>query len=529
MKALEPAGTWVRGLKGWRRVFFAFACGAVSALGFAPLSFFPALVLGFAALMLVMDGIDASLPSSGVSRRGGFRAAFLAGWAFAFGQYLIGLHWIGYAFLVDPGAHLWQMPFALLILAAGLALYAGLTCGLARYVWQDGPARLLAFAVTYAAGEWLRGHALTGFPWNLAAYGWGASLAILQCTAVIGAYGLTFLTILLGVSLADLFTLPRRQGRRYLAPLALLLLFACLWSWGSWRLAAHPTRFVPGVQLRLVQPDIPQREKYKRPFIVRNWQRLIALSTAPSPEGSPTQIVWPEAAPDFLLQRSPEALNEIRVLTDRSRAVMTGAQREQSEIDQISFFNSLFVFGPGGRLDAVYDKFHLVPFGEYVPFAPLLNRIGITKLTQGEAGFARGDGPHVYQLAGAPPVSPLICYEIIFPGAVTDHQHRPGWFVNVTDDSWFGPWAGPHQHLLIASVRAIEEAVPVARAANTGISAVIDANGRITAQLGLGVMGTLDSKLPQALAPSTYARFGDLGFLLLLTAATLIAGILARK
>ena len=169
-----------------------------------------------------------------------------------------------------------------------------------------------------------------------------------------------------------------------------------------------------------------------------------------------------------------------------------------------------------------------MPFGEYVPFAGLFNRIGITKLTAGEDGFGSGDGPHTYQLAGAPAVTPLICYEIIFPGAVTSRQ-RPGWIVNVTDDSWFGPWAGPYQHLLIARARAIEEAIPVARAANTGISAVIDPFGRVTAQLGLGKMGVLDARLPQAAPPSTYARYGDLAFLLLLIAATALAFILGRK
>ena len=257
----------------------------------------------------------------------------------------------------------------------------------------------------------------------------------------------------------------------------------------------------------------------------------ITLSQSPVLPGNapPTQIIWPEAAPDFLLLRSPEALDEVTLLTGPDRTLITGGERELIHMSQAQFFNSLFVFGPGGRLDAVYDKAHLVPFGEYVPFAPLLNRIGITKLTQGQAGFAQGDGPHVYQLANAPPVTPLICYEIIFPGAVTDHQNRPGWFVNVTDDSWFGPWAGPYQHLLIARVRAIEEAIPVARAANTGISAIIDANGRVITALALGEMGRLDAKLPKALAAPLYARFGDMGFMLLMLAAAVTAWILARK
>jgi apolipoprotein N-acyltransferase len=186
------------------------------------------------------------------------------------------------------------------------------------------------------------------------------------------------------------------------------------------------------------------------------------------------------------------------------------------------------MFGPGGRPEAVYDKFHLVPFGEYVPFAGLLGHLGISKLTEGQGGFSSGDGPHIYHLAGVPDVTPLICYEIIFPGAVTARQ-RPGWLVNVTDDSWFGPWAGPLQHLLIARVRAIEEGLPVARAANTGISAMIDPLGRITASLNLGRMGVVDAPLPAALAPTPYARFGDTIFALLLGAAVLGAFVLARK
>jgi apolipoprotein N-acyltransferase len=192
------------------------------------------------------------------------------------------------------------------------------------------------------------------------------------------------------------------------------------------------------------------------------------------------------------------------------------------------FYNSLYIFGPGGRQEAVYDKFHLVPFGEYVPFADFLGRFGITKLTEGQGGFSSGDGPHIYSVTGAPDVTPLICYEIIFPGAVTASQ-RPGWLVNVTDDSWFGPWAGPLQHLLIARVRAIEEGLPVARAANTGVSAMIDPLGRITASLNLGRMGVVDAPLPVALAPTPYARFGDWIFLILLGAAMAGAFILARK
>jgi apolipoprotein N-acyltransferase len=510
---LARLGVAIRGLTGWRRFLFALLAGAVSALGFAPVEFFPALLLGFAALVLLLDGAELS-PHP-------FRKAAVAGWAFAFGQYLIGWHWIGYAFMVDPSAHLWQMPFAILVLTGGLALYAGIACALAVCFWQDGPSRLLVFAILYAAGEWLRGHALTGFPWNLQAYGWGASWAVMQSAALFGAYGLSFLTILLGASLAEFCAAERRIA----APALMIALFAGLWVYGALRLAAAPTVTVPGVVMRLVQPDVPQNEKYLRRYVTRNWQRLLDLSNAP---GKVTHIVWPEAAPPFLLDRSAVALDEIAALTRDGRSLITGSARAARDADKTAFYNSLYIFGPDGRSEAVYDKFHLVPFGEYVPFADFLGHLGISKLTEGQGGFSPGDRPHIYHLAGAPDVTPLICYEIIFPGAVTARQ-RPGWLVNITDDSWFGPWAGPLQHLLIARVRAIEEGLPVARAANTGISAMIDPLGRITASLNLGRMGFVDAPLPAASAPTPYARFGDIMFVLLLGAAGLGVFVLARK
>ena len=510
--SLDRFGIAVRGLTGWRRFLLALGAGAGSALAFAPLNVFPALLLGLAILVLLLDGADQS-PHP-------FRKAFVAGWAFAFGQYLIGWHWIGYAFMVDPSAHLWQMPFAILILTGGVALYTGIACALAACFWQDGPARILVFAIFYAAAEWIRGHAFTGFPWNLSAYGWGASLAVLQSLSVLGAYGLSLLTVLLGASLAE-FCAPHRRN---LLPLAMAVLFVGLWVFGAARLAA-PEAEVPGVKVRLVQPDVPQNEKYLRRYIGRNWQRLIDLSRKP---GQVTHIIWPEAAPPFLLERSPVALDEIARLTVGGQSLITGSARAERSADKISFYNALYIFGPGGRKIAVYDKFHLVPFGEYVPFAGLLSYLSISKLTEGQEGFSAGDGPHVYQLPGAPDVTPLICYEIIFPGAVTTDV-RPGWLVNVTDDSWFGPWAGPKQHLLIARARAIEEGLPVARAANTGISAMIDPYGRIISALPLDHVGVVDAALPRALAATLYARFADMIFAILLGSVAISALVMSRK
>ena len=420
------------------------------------------------------------------------------------------------------------MPFAVVSLPAGLALFGALACGLAAYFWQDGPARLFVFAAMMGAAEWLRGHVFTGFPWNLSAYGWGASLAVLQSASLMGAYGLSFLTILLGASLAE-FLGGGRGLRRFAMPAAMALLFAALWGFGVYRIASTPERSVPGVVVRLVQPDIPQAEKFVRRLMLRNWERLVTLSIRPDgAAGHPSHIVWPEAATGFAVARAPGALDQIALFTARGQTLITGSVRVERGPDGVAWYNSLYLFPPGGALPLVYDKFHLVPFGEYVPYAGLLSRIGITQVTTGESASA-GDHPHVLIAPGAPPLTPLICYEAIFPHDVIDtNAARPGWFVNVTDDSWFGPWAGPRQHLLTARVRAIEEGLPIARAANTGISAMIDGLGRIRASQDLNTMGVVDSALPTALPPTPYARFGDLVFLLFLVIAAFAAFVLAR-
>lgn len=512
MSVLARTGDWMRGLGGWRRLLLAFTAGAASATGFAPLDFFPAMLLGYAVLVLLLDGADAGARPV---RRGA-----AAGWAFFFGQFLVGLHWIAYPFLIYPDSNLWQLPFAL-FLPAGLALFGGLACAIAIYFWQDGPGRIFIFAVMLAVSEWLRGHVFTGFPWNLPAYGWGASLAVLQSASLVGAYGLSLLTILLGASLAEL------AARRWQLPAAMILLFAALWGFGAARLSAAPLDTVPGVSIRLVQPNIPQAEKYVRRLMLRNWTRLLALSTQP---GKPTHIVWPEAATGFAVARAPGALDQIGLFTARGQTLITGSDRFVRDAQGLHAYNSLYLFAPGGGLPQTYDKFHLVPFGEYLPLAGVLGSIGLSQFAVGP-GFSAGDHPHVLNAAPAPLVSPLICYEVIFPHAVTDPKGaHPGWLVNITDDSWFGPWAGPHQHLLTAQVRAIEEGLPIARAANTGISAMIDGNGRVRGHLALNRMGVVDAALPRALAPTLYDRFGDLVFLLLLVAAVFTAsGLQAVK
>lgn len=512
-------GDGVRGLTGWRRFVFAVVVGLLSALAFAPYGLFPLLLIGFAALVLLIDGAAA--------RPKPIRNAAFVGWAFGYGHFLGGLYWVTYAFLVDPGAHAWQIPFVLVFFPGGLALFPAAASAAAAWFWRKGYTRIFLFAAAYAVAEYLRGHVLTGFPWNLPAYGWAASLGVLQSASVVGAYGLSLLTILFGASLA---ALGDHERHGWVLPAAMSVAFIALWGAGLARLAEHPTRFVPKVQLRLVQPDVPQDQKYLPQDRYRNWERLITLSVEKK-GAAPTHIVWPEAAPPFLLARTRWALDDVARLTASGTVLMTGAARAVREAHgKPLFYNSFFIFGRGGRLLDVYDKFHLVPFGEYLPWPGVLNALGLSKLVNMPGSFSSGDGPHTYVVPGAPPVGPLICYEVIFPGAVVGPV-RPAWLVNVTDDSWFGPpeSSGPPQHLLTARVRAIEEGLPIARAANTGISAIIDPLGRLVSMLGSGRMGVVDSGLPAALRPTLYARFGDWAFLVLLFSCVSIAYIGARQ
>jgi apolipoprotein N-acyltransferase len=512
----------VRALTGWRRFSLAVVVGLFSALAFAPYGLTPFLLLGFGALVLLIDGAH--------TRPKPIRNAALMGWAFGYGHFLAGLYWVTYAFLVDPGAHAWQIPFVLIFFPGGLAIFPAAACAAAAWAWRSGHTRMFAFAIAYAIAEYLRGHILTGFPWNLPAYGWAASLGVLQSVSVIGSYGLTLLTILLGASLAGF---GDRTRRGWMLPAALIAGFVALWGLGQLRLGEHPTRFVRGVHLRLVQPDVPQNEKYLPQDRYRNWSRLIALSEEKGAAGAPkpTHIIWPEAAPPFLLARAPWALKDVAQLTADGTVLMTGAARAvRVAHGKPRFYNSFFIFGRGGKLLDIYDKFHLVPFGEYVPFPKLLNALGLTKLVDMPGSFSSGDGPHSYAVPGAPPVGPLICYEVIFPAAVVGRV-RPGWFVNVTDDSWFGPpgSSGPPQHLLTARVRAIEEGLPIARAANTGISAIIDPLGRVVVKLGSGRLGVVDSGLPLALHPTLYGRFGDWLFLVLIFSCVFVVYIGVRQ
>jgi apolipoprotein N-acyltransferase len=510
MAPLQRTALWLAGLSGWRRHGLAAILGALAAKAMAPVDlapFFsgaldvtPVLVVSFSGLVWLWDGISSR------------RDALLLGWSFGFGFFLAGLYWIAAALFVDIAQFWWLVPFALAAVPAGFAIFTALALLAAnearRHFALVGSARILALALAWSAAEYLRGHVLTGFPWNLVGYTWAGgfpgSLDVLQLVSVTGIYGLSLITVTAAA-------LPARLGdfgrARWVAVAAALLLIAVPAAAGAWRLAQGTSEMVPGVTLRLVQPSIAQTLKNDPQAEVQNFQRLLALSAA---QGSDkiTATIWPEAAAPPLLERYPNLRQAIAAVVPRGGLLITGAERAEPTQGwpPQHVWNSVLALDDKGDIVGTYDKAHLVPFGEYVPLRQILP---IDKIAPSIGDFSAGSGPRTLILPGLPSVSPLICYEAIFPGAVADPQHRPHWLLNVTNDAWYGRTPGPLQHLASARTRAVEEGLPLMRAANNGISAAIDPYGRVLARLDLDAVGVLDEPLPRELSATLYAQFGD--------------------
>ncbi|MGH6727024.1 MAG: apolipoprotein N-acyltransferase [Pseudolabrys sp.] len=499
---------------GWRRATIAFLAGAASALALAPINAWPILFLTFPLLVWLVDG-------SAAGRWSGAMAAAAAGWCFGFGYFLTGLYWIGYAFLVDAKTFGWLLPVAVAGLPAYLALYTGLGVAAARLIWVRGPERVLALAAMLTGAEWLRGHLLSGFPWNAFGYALTEPLALAQSVSLIGVWGLTFLTVAICASPAVLADDAADTPHPRRAPSIGILILVALASFGVVRLWQHPTDYVRGVKLRIMQPNLQQDDKFNyaaKAQVMQRYLRLSGRATGPQSNGlrDVTLLIWPESAFPFFLTREPDALAEIVGLLKPSTELITGAVRAArgaSSADPRAY-NSIYVIDPDGSIRGIYDKVHLVPFGEYLPLARVLGRLGLRNLTRQLGGFLSGDRRRAMDVPGAPKMLPLICYEAIFPGAAVPPGERPGWIVNVTNDGWFGISSGPFQHFQQARVLAIAEGLPLVRAANTGISAVVDPVGRVIASLPLGAEGVLDASLPRDIAPTLYVRFGDDAFVL---------------
>ena len=509
---------------GWRRWAIAFSAGALSALAMAPFNAWPILFLTFPVLIWLIDG-------SGVGRGGGVMAAAATGWWFGFGYFVAGLYWMGFAFLVDAPTFGWLMPFAVIGLPAVLGIYTAIGVALARLLWTRGAWRIVALAASLTLTEWLRGHLFTGFPWNAFGYALTSPLPLAQIASVIGIWGMTFITILVCATPATL-TDDRAETRRNWLPLALgVIVLLGLGGYGSARLLRTPTRLVDGVHLRIMQPNLQQDARFNYSAKQEVMQRYIDLSsrvagTQSHGLGDITHLIWPESSFPFFLTREADAFAQITNLLPPKTVLITGAVRlaDPDHPTESGVYNSIYVIDHNGAIPAIYDKVHLVPFGEYLPFEKILESIGLQTITEQRGGFLFGDRHRVIAVPGAPSALPLVCYEVIFPGEISTSGTRPGWIVNVTNDGWFGISTGPYQHLQQARLTAIQEGLPVVRAANTGISAVIDPLGRIINSLPLGAEGVLDAPLPRAVAAPAYTRLGDaLAALMVVLALILVA------
>ncbi|MBN8629776.1 MAG: apolipoprotein N-acyltransferase [Rhodobacterales bacterium] len=477
-------------LTGWRSALLAAGLGAVAALGQAPWGFWWATLAALAGLVWLLDRVP--------DRRGAFKTGLLAG----AGYFALGLSWIVEPFLIDIARHGWMAPFAVLFLSFGLGLFWGGAAVLARNFARPA----LGFVVAFVALEWLRGVIFTGFPWAMLGHVWiGTPLD--QLAALGGPSALSLVTLLAAA-------LPVLWHWRGVAGSAMLLAGAL--GFGLWRLDQPLPAPHPGA-LRLVQPNAEQSAKWDASRAREFLDRLLALTAA----GEPADLtIWPETAVPYMLEYAPEVAGMVVRASD-GKPVALGIQREDGE----RFFNSLRVLERAGVETARYDKAHLVPFGEYIPFGDLAYDWFGLRAFAAQAGnsYSAGPGPQVLDLGPFGKVLPLICYEAIFPREVNAMPERADWMLQITNDAWFGIRTGPFQHFAQARLRAIEQGLPLVRVANTGVTAVVDAHGRVVTELPFGTMDALDTQVPGALPPTPYSRWGDGPVALLLAGLALAA------
>ncbi len=557
---------------GWRAAVVAVAAGALCALAQPPLHLLPLLFVGFGLLFRRLEAIDRLGP------------ALAAGWLFGIGYFSAGLYWLGLPVVIDvpgdmnrdlllvaglvgfplaalaagifgvrltgrrwtgfaagagfvlavwiavavavlPGRFTWMIPFNVFGLGAVLAATTAVATGIAWRAAPGGIRRVLVLAAAWAALEWVRGVILTGFPWNLAAAVWAEFPGAAQSLAWWGPFGLSLVTVALAALPAALIGRSARTRRAAAWSGGLAAVSIAVLAAGFFTMPAS-VEAVPGVRLRIVQGAVAQSLKWRpgarRPILLR----YAALTRSEGFDGI-THVLWPETALPYRLQTRHTVVaveGGIRKLLlaaiPRNGVLIAGANRDVGP----DTWNSIHVVDRSGKPVSTYDKHRLVPFGEYVPARAFLGRIGVAKIAHGRADYAFGPGPRSIAVPGAPDASPLICYEAIFPAEAVG-ESRPGWLLNLTNDAWFGNSAGPYQHLAAARLRTIEQGLPMVRAANTGISAVVDPYGRVTGLLPLGARGVLDANLPKARPATLYARYGDLTFLALLLAVAVLAGI----
>lgn len=495
----------------------SFAAGALAACGFAPLGLWPVTVAAMTALLWLVR----TAPR--------LRTALARGWWFGVGHFALGLNWIATAFTYQSEMPAWLGWIAVLLLSLYLAVYPAAAAGLAWRWGRAEPMRMvLVFSSAWIVTEWLRATLFTGFAWNPL----GVALLptpLAQSAVLVGTYGLSGLA----AAVAGILLLLVLRRWRASAALAAGIAATAAAAW----LASPPTTRGTGVALRVVQPNIGQQDKWRAGFERENLLRLARLSRWS--ENEPRLLLWPEAAVTRPLENGLADIGhqaEVAQLRADVAWMMAGKDllltggvtwRSRDGFDLTSATNSVFAMDPGGRILARYDKAHLVPYGEYLPMRPILSALGLSRLAPGDVDFDPGPGPRTLALPGIGKAGFQLCYEIIFSGQVVDPRNRPDFLFNPSNDAWFGAW-GPPQHLAQARLRALEEGLPVLRSTPTGISAVVDAEGRLLRSLPWRTAGVIDTRLPAPKSATPFARLGNLLPLLFALALAALAFVRAH-
>jgi apolipoprotein N-acyltransferase len=481
-------------LWGWRRLATAFLAGALAVLSQAPYDFLAVGFISFPVLVWLLDGATVA-PQGGMFRR--IAPAFAIGWWFGFGYFLAGLWWIGGAMLVEAESFAWALPFAVLGIPALLAFFYGFASAVARSLWSAGLGRVVALAFAFGLAEWLRSFLFTGFPWNAIGYAAMPTPLMMQSVSVVGMVGMNVLAVFV-------FALPAlladRRHLRLGMTLGAVLVTAHL-GFGYVRLAAPTSADGDALAVRIVQPNIDLSEKWDVDVRDRIFRTMLELSSKPPEAGQPVprMILWPETSVPFFFAERPDALTALGEMLQDGQLLVAGAMRDEggrATGEKARYYNSVIAINDKGEIVDAVDKVHLVPFGEYMPFADLLARLGLEQVVAGPMDLSPGASRHAIVTPEGFRALPFVCYEIIFPDIIAVDATSADIIVNVTNDAWFGDTPGPYQHFRQAQLRAVETELPLLRAANTGISGLVDPQGRIIDALAINVRGVIDASVP---------------------------------
>ncbi|WP_108396803.1 apolipoprotein N-acyltransferase [Devosia submarina] len=519
---------------GWRRFLLLLIAGAIAGLSVPPLFVLPALFISFPFWVWCLDGAE---PGRGWRRF--FGQAFAIGFAFGWGYFTVAFHWLGAAFFVDGGIMIALMPFAILALAALIAFFWGLGSALAHLFWSHGPWRIVTLGTFITIAEWARGHVLTGFPFDLLGYALTPTDEMMQITSVIGVYGLTFVAALLALTPALIWPASNRSLSRRLLPFFLaILVIAVQLGYGFNRLAGTISTERTDIAMRLVQPMVYEHSDWGNVDPAALIDKLLMISEMrmdPADQGLAdiTHLVWPESSLPFFLSSYPDALARIARLLPDTATLLAGIPRQQFEPGQTQSagppFNALLAIDTSGEIIASYDKSHLVPFGEFLPFSQFFSRLGIKQFVPGAEGWAHGDARRrLMSLPSTPAFLALICYEILFSGDLGDTAGAQ-FILNITNDAWFDHSIGPAQHAHHARVRAVEEGLSLIRAANTGLTFTTDPLGRVTAGIAPLQMAVLDVRPHERLPATVFSQLRHWPLLIAIIAGLLISLVVSRR